>query len=404
MRLNNVVAREALTVIPMDKPEIVRAFMIAYAKTANGEVELPNLSTPVSNATEFGTGVTPFTVTLPSTVDILGIHGLTSDEAHLQRDVNIVGVTFLDDSGSTVSLDLEVEPDDDGHFGFEVDCGGGLSDYVSGTIDYFNGVVSASSTRAGETNGKVVSLVLVGSVSTFEEMHANKITFKHIKIRLNAIDHEIQAEWSLQYEQDVKAYFDLTVQAQLVDTFGNAVAMDIDRKLITKLIKDAETFHPTAVKTFSKTPMAGFAFGRTQWINEIVLPIREISSTIYTDTHIGLANILIGNPIDVEYLKGATEHTFDVAGDSGGEIGANPVAGRLDKSWKVLSSPVVPKGRMLVMLKPDNPDNAVFVFAPYRPLTITPWPLGKKPAMTFLSRYASRFIRREGVGLLKITD
>jgi len=398
-----LVAREALTVIPMDKPDLVRMFMLAFAKTRSGaEIALPNLTTPVSTAQDFGV-VTPYVVTLPSTTDILAAHAMTSDEAHLQKDFIIAGVNYLDNTGTARTLDVEVEPDDDGNFAFEVAVGGGAVDYVSGNVDYFSGIVSASSTSAALTDSKAVSLIVVGSISTAEELYANKINFKHVKIRMSAIDHEIQAEWTIQYEQDTKAYFDLDVQAQLVDTFGNAVAMDIDRALINKLIRETEKFNSGNIKTFSKTPEPGFAFGRTQWANEIVMPLREVSGKIYTDTNIGVGNTLIANPLDVEYLKSANDHTFDVNGVDGGQIGANPVAGRLDSSWKVLSTNIMPRGKMLVMLKPDNPDQAVFVYAPYRPLTITPWPMGRKPAMTFLSRYASRFIRREGVGILNIT-
>lgn len=134
-----------------------------------------------------------------------------------------------------------------------------------------------------------------------------------------------------------------------------------------------------------------------------MLPLREISDQVYNDTNIGVANTLIGNPMDIGYIKSANEHKFE--GNSlGGNLGQTPVAGTFDDSWKVLSTPIMPKGKVLVILKPDNPDNAVFIFAPYRPLTITPWPMGRKPSITFLSRYASRFIRREGVGVLTITD
>jgi hypothetical protein len=70
------------------------------------------------------------------------------------------------------------------------------------------------------------------------------------------------------------------------------------------------------------------------------------------------------------------------------------VAGVLDDSWKVLSSPVVPQGKMLVVLKPEI-QIMQCLLCTYRPLTITPFPLGRKPVMTFLSRYAAKFIRHE---------
>jgi len=37
-----------------------------------------------------------------------------------------------------------------------------------------------------------------------------------------------------------------------------------------------------------------------------------------------------------------------------------------------------------------------------KPLVVSPWPLGRIPSMSFISRFATRFIRREGVGILRV--
>lgn len=396
-----LVAREAMTVLPMDQPEIVRPFLMAVATVGGAEVALPNMNTNVSGGTQIGVA-TPLTLDVPSTTDLLDLNGLDSTVAHLQRDFQIVGVTYKDGAGDTQTADILVEPDDEGNFSFAFDVSDSVTDYVSGHVDFFSGLVSTSSTRAGEATAVVSGITIVASISGFEEMYANKISFKHLKVRLNAIDHEVQAEWSIQYEQDVKAYFDFDVQAQLVDTFGNVVALDIDRKLINALINETNVFHSSAVKTFSKTPDEGFAFGKKEWYNQIAVTLNEVSNQVYVDTHMGVANTIIANPLDVAVLKSTNDYKF-TGNTTGGEFGSSPVAGTFDESWKVLSSPVVTQGKMVVLLKPENPDHAVYIFAPYRPLTITPYPIGRKPSMSFLSRYAAKFIRHEGAGLINIT-
>lgn len=399
-----LVAREALTVMPMDKPEIVHAFMIAYAQLGDGsEVALPNLTTPVSTGTEYSV-TAPLSITMGAT-NVLTANSLTSSVAHLQHDWVVLSVVWTEDTTAnplvTHTVSINSEPDDEGNIAFEVECGAN-DDFVQLNIDYYTGIITATHTRAGETKNVVTAINLIGSISGAEEMYANKIVFKHNKIYLKATDHEIQAEWSIQYEQDVKAYFDLNVQAQLVDTFGNAVAMDIDRKLLNSLINQASLFHSDACQTFYKLPPDSFAFGRKMWYNEIVVPLNNISSQIYTDTNIDMANIIITNPNDAAILKSTNDYSFK--GDvKGGGLGDSPVAGTFNEQWKVLVTPLMPANKMLVMLKPDNPDLAVYVFAPYRPLTITPWPLGRKPAMSFLSRYATQCIRREGLGLLTLS-
>jgi len=397
-----LVAREALTVLPMDQPEIIRPFLIAVAKVGGVEFPLPDLARDVSSAKQIGVA-SNYAIAVPSTVDIIGTEGLSHADYHLQRDFQIVGVTYTVDGSTMVDVDVLVEPNEEGQFSFDVDLGtSGLVDTVFGSIDFFKGTVTVASSRASNTE-HVTAITIVASISGAEEMVANRISFKHLKIRLNAIDHEVQAEWTIQYEQDVKAYFDMDVQAQLVDTFGNVIALDIDRRLINTLLRETAAFHPAASRTFHKIPPATFALGRKEWYNQLVVQLNEVSNQIYVDTNIGVANTVVANPMDVAILKSTSDYAFK-GNTTGGSFGSSPVAGVLDDSWKVLSSPVVPQGKMLVVLKPENPDHAVFVFAPYRPLTITPFPLGRKPVMTFLSRYAAKFIRHEGVGIIEIDD
>ena len=114
-------------------------------------------------------------------------------------------------------------------------------------------------------------------------------------------------------------------------------------------------------------------------------------------------NVLIANPVDLALFKNTSDYKFEGT-IKGGEYGETPVAGTLNDSWKVLSTPLMPRGKILVMIKPEDEANAVFVYSPYKPLVVSPWPLGNKPSMSFISRYASRFIRREGVGILRIND
>lgn len=398
-------ARELTTIIPMDKPELVHYFMLPFAKTSKGEVALPSLTEDISSASAFGV-TTPFTISVPSSVDVLSMHGLTPSEAHLEREFYVQEVEYLDETGALkTATNIEAEPGDDGNFDFEVDCGGGVMDHVTGHVDFFNGVIHMSSLRDGAATSKVANVMVVGGITGAEEMQANHVSFKYSKVYLRAIDHIISTDWTIQLEQDTKAFFDIDHQAKIVDLFGDVVAMDIDRKLINKILRETTTFNPGCLETFSKTPsVPNYAHGPSVWAKEIKTNIRSISSKIYTKTNIGLANTIAGHPEDIEWLKSATEHSFKGTGPDGGELGAVPVQGTLDSSFKVLSSPIIPKGKMIVSLVPDNPDKAILVFCPYHPVTLTPFPNRMKPSMTFLSRYATRFIRREGMGILSITD
>ncbi len=180
---------------------------MAVAKVGNTEYELPNLHQPVSTAQPFGdfsTELPPYELGVPSAVNLLELNGFTNATAHLARDIVIGGIIRADGTQE----DFFAEPDDDGNFSFDIQCGAHV-DYVHGNVDYFNGVISVSSTRSGEASDKVVRVTVVGSITQAEEMIAPKISFKHVKVRLNATDHEIQAEWTVQYERATRSHINV---------------------------------------------------------------------------------------------------------------------------------------------------------------------------------------------------
>ena len=89
-----LVAKELVTVSPMDKPETVKAFVKASFSPSNSttQYDAPVTNTDISRGVAFGT---PIAASLPvpsSAYDVLVTAGLNSTEAHLERDLEITGV------------------------------------------------------------------------------------------------------------------------------------------------------------------------------------------------------------------------------------------------------------------------------------------------------------------------
>jgi len=68
----------------------------------------------------------------------------------------------------------------------------------------------------------------------------------------------------------------------------------------------------------------------------------------------------------------------------------------------VLVSAVVPKGTMLVVYKPQDEIRATYLYSPYVPAVLHPYPLGATPSLTILSRYATALVRSGGIATLTI--
>ena len=106
-----LVAKEAVTVSPMDKPESVKAFIKATFQQANSATNYnaPVINTDISQGVAFGTPVAA-TMPVPSSgYDVLATAGLNSTQAHLERDFEITGVSADGTNFTDVSIVPAVE-------------------------------------------------------------------------------------------------------------------------------------------------------------------------------------------------------------------------------------------------------------------------------------------------------
>ncbi len=393
-----LVAKELVTVSPMDKPETIKAFITAkFQQSTNPAGGGPSYDAPVVTP-DISTGAavgTPVTATMPvpsSAYDVLAVAGMTPTEAHLERDFEITGVS----SDGTNFTDVAIVPAVEGHFSSSVDVGGS-ADVISGKVDYLNGTVDVSSTTG------VVVAVRYQVTTSLEENRVNpRVTLNVDKIRLYARDRQISANWTINMEQDMRALFDISIQAEIVNILGQQVALDIDREIISALVTANDRLNDaTHTRTFNRTPPTTYTWGTKYWHENIIVPLNELSGQIYTDTNIEAGNTIAVNPLDAAILEDL--QTFNYTGTSSvdGDLGyrSATVAGG---KWKVLTSSVVTKGTMLMVYKPVEELKAVYFYSPYVPAVLHPYPLGYTPSLTILSRYATALVRAGGIATLSI--
>jgi hypothetical protein len=389
-----LVAKEAVTVSPMDKPEVVKTFIRAQFTPSNSSTsyDAPSINQDISQGAAVGTPVSASMRVPSSGYDVLAVIGLTSTQAHLERDFEITGVS----SDGTNWTDVSIVPAVEGHFSASVTVGG-TADVVSGKVDYLNGTVDISSTTG------TVTYARYQVTTSLEENRINpSVTLNADKIRLYARDRQISANWTINMEQDMRALFDVSMQAEIVNILGQQIALDIDREIINSLITANTRLNAsTHQKTFNRTPPVTYTWGTKYWHENIVVSLNELSGQIYTDTNIDAGNTILANPLDVAILEDL--QTFNYTGTSSvdGDLGyrSATVAGG---KWKVLTSAVVPQGTMLMVYKPVEELKAVYFYSPYVPAVLHPYPLGYTPSLTILSRYATALVRSNGIATLTI--
>lgn len=415
------VAKEALTVIPMNKPDIIRGFLHARFFKYNGsgydmyEGPAGNEDLDKLKGISYGPRIDisrGAEIDIPSTENqnIATLLGLTNGVDHIQRDFHIYKVGL--DSGSTDAngdpildwVDVDIEPSIDGEFSeviaFTDSASAPQVTVVSGYVDYENMKISISDSAGVAKQAKFTV------TASLEENNVNSyVKFDIRKIRLTAKDRQIQAEWSLQADQDAKALYDINLQAELVSVIGNQIATDIDRELINSIIAlaNSQIVPDTHRATFNKIPPQNFAFGPKQWFENIYPVMNDISSSIYNDTRMGAGNVILANPLDASILESTNEFAYTGTSINSGDVGYS--RGTISQNkWTVLVSTNVPQGKMPILYKPTEEIKAVYIYAPYVPAVISPYPLGNRPSLTVMSRYATKAIRPNGIGLLTITN
>ena len=390
-----LVAREAITVEPMNKPEVVKAFLRAEFAPANSTSysAAPVTGTDISGGPSIGAPITAL-MAVPSTAyDVLNVAGIDNTQAHLERDFEITGVS----TDGTAWTDVSIIPAVEGHFSSSVTISG-TADVISGKVDYLNGTVAVSNTTT------TAAFIRYQVTCSLEENKINpKVKLSQDKVRLYAKDREISAEWTIHSEQDMRALFDISMQAEIINVLGQQIALDIDSEIINALITGNTRLNATShTATFAKTPPGTWIWGTKQWHENIIPVLNQLSGQVFIDTNMGSANTILANPLDAGILEDLQTFNYTGTSDINGDLGyrSATVAGG---KWKVLVSSVVPQGTMLVLYKPTESIKASYIYAPYVPAILSPYPLGSTPSLTILSRYATSLIRSNAFAVCTIT-
>lgn len=390
-----LIAKELVNVMPIDKPDVIKGFIRAsfkkFGEAAYGH-SFPSVNTDISRGPSVGISVSKTAVV--GTTDVLAEAGLDSLRSHVEKDFMITGIY-----DSTANFEaVSIIPTVDGNFSETVTIAG-QTDVISGHVNFLDGTFTWSSAN------DIVTQVKYQAVCSLEENQINPtVKFEIEKIRFTVIDRRISAEWTINMEQDVKALFDVALQSEFVNIIGEQIALDIDSEIIGGLISANNALNPaTHTKTFDLNPPNTFTWGRKMWYENIVPTLNELSAQVYNSCLMGPANTLACNPLDAAVFESL--NNFEYAGNSvdGGDVGykSATVAGG---KWKILVSSVVPKGKVIAKYRSNDLARAAYVYAPYVPALLSPYPLGAIPSLTVMSRYSSKIIRHEALALLNIVD
>lgn len=409
-----LVAKEFCTVMPMDAPEVVKYFFKAIAKNTDGSITpLPSYS-PIGGGRQIGTYAEPKNVPLPGSLDLLASIGYSNTNSALEKRFLIVGWAGIDPTGANISDKnadhvLYVAVDEDGKFQFTINVDpletqvNPVVEVISGFVDFAKGIINVSGSRSDQANGRVTSINTVCSATSAEYNVASRIVFDNKRVEFRALDTQLQSEWSEQYVYDMNKRTGMDIISELVSIMGNQAQLTVDKSIIDNIIWRVGTYGDNIRQFYTdpKKVRSGFAYTKKEWANELLFSLEKVSARIYTGTNVMEASHILCNPEDLVWLQMLNNFNFNGDYSTDGSYGKSNV-GTVNNGKTVLCSPLVPQGYMVLGAKPSDVTLANYIYAPYVPFTISPYPLGNMPAVTFTVRYAHEIIRPEGFGVVRL--
>lgn len=401
-----LVAREAVTVSPIKNREVVKGFIQVRYRTYDGQIyegPMYKHSDPrISEGLSIG-GDTGMMLAVPGSHDVLAAIGMNDSQTHIERD----SFRIIKVSDGQHEANVNIIPDIDGNFAdavtitYEDPNNTGtfitIEDYISGHVDWDKGIVHISSVHGN------VTMVYITATASLEENMINTTTeIDIVKKRIVVTENKLQTTFTSEMLKDVQTAFDINYQTLIISTMAEQINNDIDRRIVNELYLANTRFNdPNEFRdTFTLTPPSNYVLGPKEWLKQISLNIGKLSSNIYYHTRIAEASVILANPVDSYIFNALERYGYDGNVVTGGNYG--PVGEKVAGKYKLLTSPSVPKGKILILMKEPDETKTTYLFAPYLPGMLTPYPLGNVPSITMYSLNGSLLVRSKGIAVLEL--
>jgi len=231
---------------------------------------------------------------------------------------------------------------------------------------------------------------VAASTSDYEAFGGRALTLEVLKQTVTAGSRKLQARWTPEAMQDIKASHGLDLEAEITASLSAAVVSEIDNEIINDLIALAGT-----TESFD---MAGTFTGVPNYVGDrhavLGVLINKVANEIARKTRMGPANWIVVSPLVVSVLQSASKSVFApaVAGSFAGPNNTKLV-GTLNGSIKVYSYIYFDQGTEPVLLGYKGGSGEMdsgYFYCPYIPLMssgVVVDPNTFNPHVSLMTRY-----------------
>lgn len=183
---------------------------------------------------------------------------------------------------------------------------------------------------------------------------------------------KLKFRWTIEAEQDLRAYHGLSVESELAAHAAEEIAREIDREIIFDLLGAASENVNWQKAYDPAVGQPGEGYSRKEYEETLVHAILDAEKAIYDKRLVRPNWIVTGSDVGVRLMKMDTfRSTGSFDGASMGITGGPGVFGTLSNRYQVIVDPIFPADTVLLGYKGDTFAQTGYVYAPYQPLMIT---------------------------------
>jgi len=239
------------------------------------------------------------------------------------------------------------------------------------------------------------------STTTAESANLNQMSFQIDRVAVEARSRGLQASYSLELAQDLKAVHGLDAETELSNILSTEILAEINREVVRTVYATAmigvTASGESAINLSSSNVAAGGTTGRWQVekYKSLLFQIERACNKIAKDTRRGKGNMLVVSTDVASALamtglldyQGALTNNTNLAVDDTGNTFAGTLFGRL----RVYVDPYSVTGKEFVVVgyKGSTPYDAGLFYCPYVPLQMVRAidPVTYQPKIGFKTRY-----------------
>ena len=197
--------------------------------------------------------------------------------------------------------------------------------------------------------------------------------FDLVKAAVEAKSRKLAANWSPELAEDMMAMHGVDVDGEMINILTYEVGAEIDRQLLTEMVKSAITGNMTS--TWS--PVSADGRHQLERISTLMTQINDKSNTIATNTRRGSANFVITSPKVTAVIQRLNSNTFVSANGAsmpsvpGTGVGSLVKVGLINDGNQLLIRDTFAQGDFALLgYKGNSPWDAGVIYNPYIPLQL----------------------------------